>query len=276
MVLAIRNELSGKPTLEALAVFLNMIHPPDVGQYRKRATAQVSSPSIRHLITGVYQSFAGRTVGVRPSVDPLLPDTDQERFVLSEMLFDYQFFVGICSAQILVGLDSMHAEHRMSLQDFVNLTEMSPLVPRGRAHLMGRALHLGYEGDFAASIHIIVPQVEHLLWEILSAAGLETSTIQDSGIHRHKSFENLLALPGADSILDPTLHFELMALLSDPFREGLRNEIAHGLLADAQIVSQTSIYVWWLIFRLVFNPVWIAHQDDARGSTEGDSVPVSK
>ena len=272
VVLATRSALAGKPLLEALALFLNMIQSPDIEQYRKQATEQVSSPSIRHLITGVYQSHDGRTVGHRPSASPLTPETEQESFILSEMIFEYQFFVGICSAQILVGLDSIHSEHRVSLQDFVNLAEVSPMVPRGRANLVGRALHLGYERDFASSIHLLVPQVEHMLRESLSAAGVETSTVLGSGISRHRSLENLLALSDTQSILQPTLYFELMALLCDPFREGLRNEICHGLLPDAQIVSQVSIYVWWLIFKLVFNPVWLAGQDGAPGDPEDDSA----
>ena len=275
LVLSGRSAVTGKPTDEAMSAFLNMIQPPDIERYRERAEASVESPSIRHLISGVYHSADGRTVGARPSVSPLLPDTDRERFVLSEMIFEYQFFVGICSSQILAVLDSMHSEHRLTELDFVALAELSPIVPRGRAVQVGKALYYGYERDFIAATAIIVPQIENALRETLANAGLEASTIQASGIHRYKSLENLLALDGAKERLGPNLHFELSALLSDPFREGLRNEVAHGLLSDDKIVSATAIYVWWVFLRLVFNPVWLSRKDALNHNSEGEGATSS-
>lgn len=273
-VLSLRSAATGKPTNEAVLFFLNMIRPPDIEDYRKSAEEVVVNPSIRHLVSGVFQSADGRTVGLRPSASPQDPDADREKFILSEMLFEYQFFVGFCSVLIQAVLDAMHAEHRLSEQDFVTLSELSPVVPRGRAMQVGKALHLGYERDFATAIHILVPQIENVVRELLTARDLETSTIRDTGIHHYKSLESLLALPGAEAVLGPTLLFELQALLCDPFREGLRNEVAHGLLADDQIVSQSSIYVWWVFFRLVFNPVWQSRQDptQAEGEGGGDSL----
>jgi hypothetical protein len=65
-----------------------------------------------------------------------------------------------------------------------------------------------------------------------------------------------MALSEAAKVFGDDLAFELKALFCDPFGPNLRNELAHGLLDDADCRSAASIYAWWLGLRMVFNAWW--------------------
>ena len=68
----------------------------------------------------------------------------------------------IVQALILPALDVLTLEHRLRTADLINLARRSPIVPIGREVLFGKALAEGFNRDFATSIHLLAPQIEHI------------------------------------------------------------------------------------------------------------------
>ena len=64
-------------------------------------------------------------------------------------------------------------EHRVRTIDLINLARLSPIVPMGREVLFGRALAHGFNRDFATSIHLLAPQIEHMVRVPLKICGRE-------------------------------------------------------------------------------------------------------
>jgi hypothetical protein len=87
-----------------------------------------------------------------------------------------------------------------------------------------------FEGDDLKAIHVLVPQVEAAVRQMLIAAGASPMKRNE----RDEGFEAMgmgaiLVAPELAKKLDPTLRLHLRSLYTAPKGHNLRNELAHGL-----------------------------------------------
>ena len=129
--------------------------------------------------------------------------------------------------------------------------------------LFGKGLFAGYDHDFVVAIHLLTPQIEHLVRFHLQRAGAITAKLDPNGIETEIGLSALIDLPEAKEVLGENLTFEIRAVFCDAFGPNLRNKIAHGRLDDRECQSIYSVYAWWFALRLVFNTYWNARQADA-------------
>ena len=161
-------------------------------------------------------------------------------------------------------------EHRLREVDFVNLARQSPIVPIGRELLFGKALFAGYDRDFITALHILVPQIEHMVRFHLKQAGMKTTTLREDGTETENSLRPLMGLPETETIFGENLSFEIKALFCGPYGPNLRNDLAHGLLDDRACYSLDTIYAWWFGLKLVFNTFWNALSSNAESKEQGE------
>lgn len=161
----------------------------------------------------------------------------------------------------------LRCEHRARERDFVDLAAFSPIVPPDRQILVGKALFAGYDHDFLVALHLLVPQIEHLVRYHLQRAGAITAKLDADGIETEIGLSALMDIPEASKVFGENLAFEFRAVFSDAFGPNLRNQVAHGLLDDSECHSIYTVYAWWLTLRLVFNSYWAA-REKAGGSEQ--------
>ena len=179
------------------------------------------------------------------------------------MVRDYGILVSIVvQGDVWPALKTMLLEHRLREADFVGLARQSPIVPKGREGLFGKALFQGYERDFVSALHLLIPQIEHMVRFHLKQAGAKTTTLDKDGIENENGLSTLMDLPEAETVFGKDLAFELKTLFCDAFGPNLRNELAHGLIDEDACHSPFAIYAWWLGVRLVFNTWWNAARKD--------------
>ena len=65
----------------------------------------------------------------------------------------------------------------------------------------------------------------------------------------------MLGMTEAKEFLGEDLQYELRLLLTEQVGQNLRNELAHGLLAEGSFYSAPAVYVWWLFFHIAV--AWI-------------------
>ena len=258
---SVRASVSGQQPMEALSRFANVISQPDVNRLREEAIIRLRKPSISAIITRTYVSQDGRATGRRPGINVTDTSTADDLQVWAEMAFSYQFHVGLNQALLLSALDVLHTEHQFLERDFVALAHQSPIVPPARQLQFGKALYLGYQRDYLAAMPLLIPQLEHMLRRGLAENGAKVTSMSSEGLETYKSLERLLKMDASKQLLGESLHFEFRALLCDPMHDGLRNEVAHGLLSDAQMAGSFSPYVWGLSLKLVHS-AWHALMDE--------------
>jgi hypothetical protein len=149
----------------------------------------------------------------------------------------------------------INQEHRVTINDFLPIVSNHPFVPFGREHIYAQGLHAGITGDFLASIHLLVPQVENSIRHLLQQMGEITSGFSSSGIQDERSLNITIYLPELKALLGEDLVFDLQGLLVERFGQNLRNRMAHGLMNTEMFFSVEAVYFWWLVLRICFIPV---------------------
>jgi hypothetical protein len=255
-----RNAVTGKPLHEALLAFANLHRGAKVDELRKHAIKRIRRFPLQSIFGATILSRDGRVIAKRPPMSMGSELTEEDEIAIrSEMIRDYGILVGIVvQGDIWPALEVLLLEHRMREADFVELARHSPIVPKDRAGLFGKALFAGYERDFITSLHLLIPQIEHMVRAHLKQAGATTTTIDKNGIQNENGLSTLMELPEAGEVFGEDLAFELRSLFCDAFGPNLRNELAHGLMDEDGCHSPFAIYAWWLSLRLVVNTWWNA------------------
>jgi hypothetical protein len=268
-----RKSVSGRSAREALLAFANLHRGANVDELRRSALERMRQFPLQSLFAATVMSRDGRVIAKRPPMSlGAEPSADDEIAIRAEMIRDYGILVSIVvQGDIWPALEVLLLEHRLREDDFIALANQSPIVPKGRAGLFGKALFKGYDRDFVSALHLLIPQIEHLVRVHLKQAGAKTTNLDKDGIENENGMSTLMDLPEAEQVFGKDLAFELKTLFCDAFGPNLRNELAHGLLDEDACHSPFAIYAWWLGLRLVFNTWWnMAHENTTKGEEDAD------
>lgn len=267
-----RNSVHDKNAMEALTAFINLQPYLNVKEHRKQTIKKLQKYPLQAITATTIMGRDGRVIARRPDMclgDP--PSENDEVGIRAEMIHDYRVMTEmIVRGRILPALEILLLEHRLCESDFIYLASRSPIVPIGREHLFGMALFAGYDHDFVTAIHLLIPQIEHMIRSHLKSANVKTTTLDSKGIETENGLSTLMDLPECEKIFGEDLTFEIRALFCDAFGPNLRNELAHGLLDDRDCQSPYVVYAWWLGLKLVFNTFW-----NATRRSEGDDEEVA-
>ena len=246
-----------KPIDDALRAFTNL-HSINVVQLREAAERTLTSTSFRASIPKVMMSHDGRVIARTPGIQGAAPAEDDKEEIFAEMnLNHYQPLISAAvQALILPATEVLVLEHRLKESLFIELARRSPIVPIGREILFGKALARGFERDYATALHLLTPQIEHMVRFHLKVAGASTTYLDQNGIETENGLSTLMGMPETVKIFGDDISYEIKALFCDQLGPNLRNNIAHGLLNDQQCYTIDAIYAWWLGLKLVYNSFW--------------------
>lgn len=268
-----RKAVSGKSAIDALKAFANLHRGARVDELRSNALERTRQFPLQSLFAATVMSRDGRVIAKRPAMSLGGEATDSDEIgIRAEMVRDYGILVSIVvQGDIWPALETMLLEHRLRESDFVDLARQSPIVPKGREGLYGKALFQGYERDFVSALHLLIPQIEHMVRFHLKQAGAKTTNLDKEGVENENGLSTLMELPEAETVFGQDLTFELKTLFCDAFGPNLRNELAHGLLDEDTCHSPFAIYAWWFGLRIVFNTWWnMAHKNSTGSGVDTD------
>lgn len=152
-----------------------------------------------------------------------------------------------------------------------------PLYEEDRLPIIRAGVQAHIEKDFLKAVHLLVPQVEKALVNLLYHTGGATVKPHQSGrgVMQQKSLNDVLRHPddplanvNTIKALGPDLRVYLIAVLSHPKGLNIRNEVCHGLWPTAHFTKTASERVLHALFavsllRKVERP---ANPGDARAS----------
>lgn len=254
-----RKSVAGKSVQDALYSFANIYQGARVDQVRTAAEKILQQSIFRRLAGSTHLSRDGRVISKQPAAGFDIAPASDDPALWAQMVHDYQILINIVvHGDIWPAHEVLLQEHRLREDDFIGLACQSPIVPRGRERLFGKALHAGFDRDFTVAMHLLAPQIEHMVRFHLKNAGVKTTNLDINGIENENGLSTLMGLPETETVFGKDLSFEIKALFCDALGPNLRNELAHGLLDDDSFQSIHAIYAWWMGLRLVFNTFWNA------------------
>lgn len=260
MVQTAQISVRGKPLLDAFSALANVHRGARKRNIEEFSEKMLQEHPLQALFSATHMSRDGRVVAKRPGMGFDNRDSANYRLTLwAEMIKNYSMEISVVvQGQIWPGLQAFLLDHRIRETELVKIVDQSPITPPGRSPLIAKALFAGFESDFVSALHLLVPQVEHLVRWHLKSSGVKTTTLSMDGIETENGLSTLIDLPEVTTIFGDDLSFELKALFCDAFGPNLRNEVAHGLLSVESCQNTHSVYAWWLLLRMTFNTFWNA------------------
>ncbi len=271
-----QKQVSGKSLHKALIALAKIHSGASVERIRQSAEKGMQHSVLRYLCTATHLTRDGRVAGRSAGLDLGDPQGEESQQILREdMLRNLSIHVELATqATILPALHQINLEHRITEQVILQFCNASRLIPFGRATLWAKGLYHGFEMDFTLPTHLLIPQLEHLVRVQLKQADIKTSTLNAQGTETENGLSTLLDTPEAKDVLGEDLHFELLALLTDPLGANLRNEMAHGLLEADSANSLQGVYVWWICLKLLIHSIsWKEPEKQENEQTETASNP---
>lgn len=119
-------------------------------------------------------------------------------------------------------------------KDLSFLIDQNALIPEERKAIIKTGLQLGLNGELYASLHILLPQMENLLRELVKICGDAPTYLKEDGTEDVKPLSQLFDSQKLKAAYDEDLLFTWKTLLDERGGPNLRNEIAHGVLSPEQ------------------------------------------
>lgn len=247
--------VSGKRSAEeALMYFTGLFSGPKYKELSESAKEIIQKSLFSSLFGSSHMSSDGRVIAKTPGMNLSAGEDDPANQAALHSQIQQQFSIEVqlvVEGQIMPALKQLLMEHRLPKELMVACCHYSPIVPQSREQLLGYGLWLGFEYEFGAAIHLLCPQVEHIVRSQLKESGAHTSNIDKEGIENENGLSTLMDLPEALKLYGEDLTFEIKSVFTDSLGFNLRNEVAHGLLDDNTSSSIHSIYAWWMVLKLV-------------------------
>ena len=168
-------------------------------------------------------------------------------------MLDFADYAGkMAAGMIAPALDQLHFDHVITSNDFRSIVEQSGMVLQDRAAMVGKALYAGYMGDLEHALHVLMPQFEHIVREVLKVAGALTTTHEPKdGLDMEIGLSRLTERPEMVTVFGEDLAFAVRAMMCVEPGPNLRNVVAHGLANSELCQGPYARYTWWLILRVI-------------------------
>ena len=214
---------------------------------------------------------SGRTTEVVPPLLGVEDDIQKETALRYHMMKQADLVYSMTSGGMIEPARAkIWQEHYISAEVLLPFVEQSSFVPPGHEKLFAKGLAAGMEGDFATALHLLIPQSENALREMLKRMGYVVNTKEkdDHITQEALSINAILAHEGTREALDEGTLFDLKSLLLDRLGSTWRHAIAHGIVSDFSFQKGSSTtYIFWLILRLIILPL-IPENDSVLEATD--------
>lgn len=122
------------------------------------------------------------------------------------------------------------------------LVHNNALVPNNRQKIICQGICMGLNGDLYAAMHILLPQTENIIRNLVRLCGDSVTFLDDDGSEKYKPLSSLLKSKILKECYDEDWIFTFQSILDEVGGENLRNLNAHGLLEPERANSAASLY----------------------------------
>jgi lysyl-tRNA synthetase class 1 len=140
-----------------------------------------------------------------------------------------------------MALDRIVERYKMSPEQLMMLLRSSPLFDASRYDFIAEGVSAALGGDPIKAIHVLIPQIEHMLRSLAGLLGIPKTTAGGvKGTMQTRGLGELLNDKILRNSLEENIRLYLVAFLVDQRGLNLRNRVAHGLMELHQMEKSLS------------------------------------
>ena len=142
--------------------------------------------------------------------------------------------------------------HSYTLGEIYHALRGRPFIPHEHHLLWSKGIHAGLVGEYDIAVHILAPQLENALRDLLRRRGVIVYTTKNN-FQRLLSIEDVLDHEEFKKTFPDEYVFTLDSILANRLGANVRNDVAHGLMDDVRSNSHEAAYLWWFALRLLLS-----------------------
>jgi hypothetical protein len=173
--------------------------------------------------------------------------------------------------------------HVYTIAEIYHALRGRPFIPHEHHLIWSKGIHAGLVGEYDVAVHILAPQLENALRDLLRRRGVIVYATKNN-FQRLLSIEDVLDHEEFKKTFPDDYVFTLDSILADRLGANVRNDVAHGLMDDGRSNSHEAAYLWWFALRLLLavgpNPLDDAPRREQAGGSDrtsergnGESAP---
>ncbi len=186
----------------------------------KQLRSKSSQNPISYLVTQQIVDAKGR---VLTTIPPL--EQDLEGHLVKEISND----LSLQSITLKFLIDEMINKFGLNSTDILDTLKDSPVIDDNRMKIIEKGLDAYFVGDFVIAVHLIIPQIEEAVRNIVEAAGGNVLKESRGGGFHLRTFDDILRDDIINESLDPELVNYFKILFTDQRGWNLRNNVCHGM-----------------------------------------------
>ena len=192
----------------------------------------------------------GRQICSLPALS-LERDLNLDNEVVRKYMWDKARSLQEMYADIILNyaLSEINRLYQYTEEDLDFLVRDNAIIHDRREEIIRKGLYLGIQGDLYTAMHLLIPQTENIIRNLVKICGGQTFYVEDNGDITIKPIGQLLKSPEFNDCYDPDIIFCLQGLLDQKEGSNLRNEMAHGLMEPGN--SRIGLYFLGLITKLL-------------------------
>jgi len=240
----------------ALGQLAILTRPPELEDRRKDALQTLKSSPLSAMFAITKMDRDGKTIAVVPGAE--LRGEPGEDW----MLHKFAESDGLRRQIFIAGQFEPVRRHLASRFSFVErhfwaIVENSPFVPLGYESVFALGFSRMMQGDALSAAHLLLPQIENSVREVLIKAGKDPSIIQSDMSQEDRSLSSMLEhnRGDLDQIFGSDLVLEIDLLFNSRLGPALRHDMAHGKINTNDCFGADVRYACWLIYRITCLPL---------------------
>ena len=209
---------------------------PKLEEVRKRLEHLQTVSPIAFLVSRVSYGHSGLPVSQTGSAD-----ADPE----GHLSLQYGQELNLSGWFFVLGLKRIREKFAVDEDKLLEVLAPTPLIASDRHSFVKEGIRAHLDGDYFKSIHVLVPQVENMLREMLRFLRLPRSkrVTGRTGITQLKTMGDVLRDARIVDILDEDLRWFLTHLFIEQQGFNLRNDLSHGIAPATIFNEQVSAMV---------------------------------
>jgi len=186
---------------------------------------------ITYIIGHQIQDEKGRVIA---SIGPL--EGDLEGHIIRQISQNLTF------SSIFLRLVMQNAIDKLSIgvDDILNFIESSPIISKDRLIIIKKGLEAYFSNDFITAVHLIIPQIEEAVRNIVEYAGGNVLKPSRGGGFHLRTFDDILRDELVKDVFGEDLADYFKILFTDQRGWNMRNNVCHGMASPDVFNHQTA------------------------------------
>ena len=192
---------------------------------------QVKEAPMYYFFSQSIQDEKGRIIAKVGSID----DDLEGQLIrhISDNLSSHAFFLNIV-------IKNSMGKFGLNTVEVLRFLEESPIIEKSRVVILEKGLEAYFNGDFVVALHLLIPQIEDAVRNIVDLAGGNVQKPSRHGGYNLKTFDDILWDDIVLKALKEDLTSYLKILFTDPRGWNLRNKVCHGLCDPGHFNQRTA------------------------------------